>query len=163
MTPQTLFKKHSLKRWYCLGAFFGPPYHFPRPDGSAGMGCQVLIAADVESQFILGQWAAPRAPGPFTAAEIAAFLAEIFARHGKPTEGVLISCSVWESIEALYFDAVTRERVRDVFQAGMLWPAMPAAERSKIEFYAESLGLRLLWSEEALPESVLPRADGRIN
>ncbi len=163
MTPESLFRKNSLKRWFCLGEFFGPPYVVTLPDGSACMGCQVMVAMDVESQYILGQWVAPRSPGPISADEVSRFLNTVFSKHGKPKDGVLISCSVWESVDALYFDPVTRERVEDVFRAGIGWPAMAAAERSRIESCVRNLGISIAWSEKDIPDSVIPRSDTTLN
>ncbi len=106
---------------------------------------------DVESGCFLGKHLAARSPAAWTAAELAAFARDVFEEHGRPTEGVFISPSVWMSAEAVYADESMRNRIEGVFILGFRWPAMAEGERSLLEGAMRALGLALAWDEQGLP------------
>jgi hypothetical protein len=140
----------SQRRWFAIGGLFAP-YQLPAADGKPAAGCQTIAIMDVESQYFMEHWSAPRPPAAFSAAEIIAFVDRVFAKHGKPKIGLLISPSAWRSTHALFDDVATRERVAGVWEFGMTWPEMDAGERSKISSHLQALGLSLAWDEDDIP------------
>ena len=149
-TPDSLFRLASKRRWFACGGVF-LPYSVPMAEGGHEAGCQVIAMMDVESGRFVGRHVAARPPAAWTAWEISAFAREVFAEYGRPTEGVLISPSVWMSAEDLYGDEGMRQRIEEVFTLGFRWPAMAEAERLLLEGEMRSLGLALAWEEHAIP------------
>lgn len=149
-TRKQQFDMTSLRRWYAIGGLFTPYYMTPA-EGGTPVGCQSLAVQDVESQCFIEHWSAPRKPAAFTADEIMGFTDIIFAKHGRPRDGLLILPSVWRSSKALHDDDFTRGRVAEAVSWGLSWPEMLESERLKIALRIQSLGIALAWDEDDIP------------
>ena len=136
------------------------PYWFDLPDGTPCVGCQSVGAMDWESQYMMGQWSARRAPAAITAMEMIAFMEQLCSKHGKPRVGFFLSCSVWYSSDDVYSDTDTRERVMPARNAGLSWPAMSDVDRSGIASFLQSRGLSVAWTDADVGEDFqTPRPD----
>jgi hypothetical protein len=109
-TKKQAFDSRSQRRWFAIGGLFTPYYMTPA-DGSTPVGCQTMVMQDIESQCFLEQWNAPRKPAPFTSDEVLAFTDRVFAKHGKPKQGLLVLPSVWRSSQYLHDDETTHQRL----------------------------------------------------
>jgi hypothetical protein len=117
--------------WFVLGQTF-IRFRYEAPDGSSADGCHVLSCQDAASQFILGSAPIKKLPGAITAAEALDFLRAIFAKHGLPRRGIVLSKSLWQSGQEMVLDDDTGERGGLLEELGEELGPMPEEEMQAI-------------------------------
>jgi hypothetical protein len=156
--PSSTPKEIQIGDWFALGQLFYGPFHFDDPKSGTpcaqkfgvNIGVQVLAAMDVVSQYALHGRPVEKTPSPFTAAEILAFLREVFDRHGLPRVGVLLSQSAWQSSAEMLLDDQVAQRAGFLRELDIDFGPMDIREKDKIVASLRELGLRVEFDEDRM-------------
>lgn len=110
----------------------------------------MLAAIDYVSDRVLHVRPVEKTPSPLTAADILQFLDEAFEREGKPTLGILLSKSVWQSSTEMQLDDHVVPRGRILSDLDLEMGPMDECEKEKVVASLHEIGLRVEFDEDRL-------------
>lgn len=123
------------------------PFSWTAPDGTGKLSIQTLVAMDAETGRLLPAEPILREPGALDAVTLLAALETLFAKHGKPRQGVVLMPGVWRSTADMLAKPRFSRQIAFLRSSGERLPEMDPAERCTVELQLAILGLESVWAE----------------